>query len=247
MNLSLELLSGIAQPEGAESQDTWRDRFFAFGASMGFTHAALAIFRGHDVPVVTANAFLLSNLPQALLARYDQENMAAIDPVVQHCAIRSTPLIWSAGNFSTVPQKRLHEEAAAHGIRSGVSLPFHGPSGEFGVLSYTMAEQLDARGRQAVAQMVPELSWFRDAVMERFAPMAHKNASLVRNGIEVTSREMECLKWCAAGKSSWDIANLMNCSEATVNFHFGNIRRKFGASSRQAAVIKAIRMGFLSL
>jgi len=39
---------------------------------------------------------------------------------------------------------------------------------------------------------------------------------------------------------------LLNCSEATVNFHFSNIRRKFNTNSRQQAVVKAIHMGLIN-
>lgn len=247
MKTSLELLSDIDHPEDVDYRKVWRNRIFAFGTSMGFSHATLAIFPGHETPVAAGNAFLITNLPQDLLNKYDQDKMGEFDPVARHCITRSTAMIWSSGDFCSAPQKRLYEAISAHGIRSGLALPFHGPGGEFGLLSYSSADRLDARGRQAVALEIPVLSCFRDAVMEVFSGVARKSAYMIRDGIEITSREMECLKWCAAGKSSWDIANLMNCSEATVNFHFSNIRRKFGASSRQAAVIKAIRLGFLSL
>jgi LuxR family quorum-sensing transcriptional regulator LasR len=62
---------------------------------------------------------------------------------------------------------------------------------------------------------------------------------------DISNRELECLKWCAEGKSSWEIGKILNCSEATVNFHFVNIRRKFSSNSRQQAVIKAIRLGLI--
>jgi LuxR family quorum-sensing transcriptional regulator LasR len=37
----------------------------------------------------------------------------------------------------------------------------------------------------------------------------------------------------------------MNCAEATVNFHFANARRKFKVSTRQQAIVKAIRLGLI--
>ena len=72
----------------------------------------------------------------------------------------------------------------------------------------------------------------------KLARSAEKPASITR-------RELECLKWSAAGKSSWEIGQILNCSEATVNFHFSNLRRKFNTSTRQQAVIKAISMGLI--
>ncbi|MGJ7518080.1 helix-turn-helix domain-containing protein [Pseudomonas baetica] len=63
----------------------------------------------------------------------------------------------------------------------------------------------------------------------------------------LTAKETQTLLWCLKGKTSWEIARIQNCSEATVNFHFSNIRRKFAVSSRSAALLKAIESGVISL
>jgi DNA-binding CsgD family transcriptional regulator len=65
--------------------------------------------------------------------------------------------------------------------------------------------------------------------------------------IALTAREKEVLQWSAAGKSSWEIGRIFNCTEAGVNYHFANIRRKFGVSSRGSAVIKALELGLIDL
>ncbi|MDX9668415.1 helix-turn-helix domain-containing protein [Pseudomonas sp. P5_152] len=66
-------------------------------------------------------------------------------------------------------------------------------------------------------------------------------------GITLTNREKEVLLWSAKGKSSWEIGQIVNCSESGVNYHFGNIRRKFGVSSRWTAVFKALEQGLIQL
>ncbi|WP_077048173.1 LuxR family transcriptional regulator [Pseudomonas sp. KK4] len=63
--------------------------------------------------------------------------------------------------------------------------------------------------------------------------------------ISLTAREKEVLKWGVAGKSSWEIARICECSEAGVNYHFCNIRRKFGVRSRWAAMAKALEQGLI--
>ncbi|WP_305880158.1 LuxR family transcriptional regulator [Pseudomonas sp. B28(2017)] len=62
-------------------------------------------------------------------------------------------------------------------------------------------------------------------------PRANSQQQLV----QLTKREKEFLQWSEAGKSSWEIAMIVDCSEANVNYHFNNIRRKFGVSSRHLA------------
>ncbi|MNS58601.1 Transcriptional activator protein LasR [compost metagenome] len=63
----------------------------------------------------------------------------------------------------------------------------------------------------------------------------------------LSAKEQEILKWCAIGKSSWEIGRILNCTEAGVNYHFCNIRRKFRVSSRWLALIKALEMGLIHL
>lgn len=64
---------------------------------------------------------------------------------------------------------------------------------------------------------------------------------------QLTAKETQTLLWCFQGKTSWEIAKIQNCSESTVNFHFTNIRRKFDVSTRSAALLKAIELGFINV
>ena len=57
--------------------------------------------------------------------------------------------------------------------------------------------------------------------------------------VSLTDREIEALSWSAQGKSSTDIAVLMNVSERTVNFHITNAMRKLGVATRIQAAVKA--------
>ena len=227
--------------------DAWRDQFFQLSADMGYKHSTLALFPSHSTPILFGNAFVHTSLPDEFVECYDAVKMGEVDPIVSHCLSKSTALIWSSKNFMSFRQLALYAAVSEYGVQSGVSLPFHGPNGEFGFLTYASddggTEQFVERAQGHIA----ELSCFRDHIMEQYSCFMRKGAAVTRANIEITSRELECLKWCATGKSSWDIARLMDCTEATVNYHFANIRRKFGASSRRMAVVKAIRMGFISV
>lgn len=64
---------------------------------------------------------------------------------------------------------------------------------------------------------------------------------------QLTAKERQTLLWCSKGKTSWEIARIQNCSEATINFHFSNIRRKFDVRSRSAALLKAIESGAINI
>ena len=61
----------------------------------------------------------------------------------------------------------------------------------------------------------------------------------------LTDREIEALTWVAKGKSSTDIAVLMNVSERTVNFHISNVIRKLGVATRVQAAIRCALLGLI--
>ena len=82
---------------------------------------------------------------------------------------------------------------------------------------------------------------------ETLPVQTHSYADTAQIPPNLSAKEQEILKWCAIGKSSWEIGRILNCSEAGVNYHFCKIRRKFGVSSRWLALIKAMEMGMIHL
>lgn len=65
--------------------------------------------------------------------------------------------------------------------------------------------------------------------------------------VRLTPREQEVLYYCAHAKTSWEIGRILGCEASTVNYHVGNILRKFSVCTRVAAVIKALRYGLLKI
>jgi DNA-binding CsgD family transcriptional regulator len=65
--------------------------------------------------------------------------------------------------------------------------------------------------------------------------------------IHLTKCEIAALEWSARGKSSWEISRILGCSESVVNFHFCNIRRKYGVKSRHVAVLLALQANAIKL
>lgn len=191
-------------------------------------------------------SFLQSNYSATWRSKYIDEKMGYIDPAVTHCLSKSTPLIWWPDKFSVQPQREFFEEACNFGICSGISFPVHGPNGEHGAISFASDTKQDKIFRENAARNIPELSCFRDFIFETSLQFMKPATSPDEEVITLTQREMECLSWSASGKSSWDIACIMNCTEAGINAHFSRIRHKLGTSTRRQAIVKAIRMGIIT-
>jgi LuxR family quorum-sensing transcriptional regulator LasR len=224
-----------------ESEDVWQKSITQLGNEFGFERVLIAVVP--ERPTSLNDAFLRSNYSPQWLETYNSEHLIAIDPTVRHCVMRSIPLIWEPAIFSSKTQKEMYEEASSYGLRSGITLPFHGSSGEIGILCCVNDASPAKRFLQDTLHHIPALSMMRDFAFEsslRFAKLTRLHTPPM-----LTQRELECLKWCAAGKSSWEISKILRCSEAVINFHFGNLRRKFHATSRRQVVVKAIHCGLL--
>jgi len=65
------------------------------------------------------------------------------------------------------------------------------------------------------------------------------------DALHVSKRELECLLWLANGDRVDRIADRLKITNATVNLHFANVKRKLGASTREQALVKAIRFGII--
>jgi DNA-binding CsgD family transcriptional regulator len=58
-------------------------------------------------------------------------------------------------------------------------------------------------------------------------------------------RERECLQWYAAGKSEWEIGEILSISEKTANTYLERAKQKFGVATRKQAIVAALRNGVI--
>lgn len=59
------------------------------------------------------------------------------------------------------------------------------------------------------------------------------------NDVRLSEREVETLTWAARGKTSAEIAVILDLTKRTVDFHIDNARAKLGVTTRVQAVVKA--------
>jgi DNA-binding CsgD family transcriptional regulator len=62
----------------------------------------------------------------------------------------------------------------------------------------------------------------------------------------VSARELSCLQWAAAGKTSYETSIILELSENTVNQHIASAASKLGAMNRTHAVAKAAKLGLIN-
>ena len=225
----------------------WSDTLFALARQQGFDQALYGSVGSRHSKL--ESAFLQSNYAPDWRQRYDADKLHYVDPTVSHCLASALPIVWEPDTFHAPRQRELYEEACGHGIRSGITFPIHGPNGEFGVLSFASDALPNSDFDAAIAHLMPALSLIRDYAFEsslRFVNGKNSGKGAPEAPPHLTRRELEVLNWVMVGKSSWEISKIVACSEATVNFHIGNIRTKFNVNTRQQALVKAISLGIIN-
>lgn len=63
----------------------------------------------------------------------------------------------------------------------------------------------------------------------------------------VSARELDCLKWAAAGKTAWEASKILGITERTVRFHLNTAREKLNCTTTTQAVAKAVSHGLIRL
>ncbi|CAM2196073.1 Transcriptional activator protein LasR [Paraburkholderia kururiensis] len=239
--MPLHFIEQMSPILAASDETQWFDAVADLAGSWGFSQVLLAILPRPGMRL--EDAYVRSNYASSWRQAYTDQGFAYIDPTVSHCTTHSSPLVWSPDLFATTPQKSMYEEASAHGLRAGVTLPIHGPRQEAGMLCFVNDSNPNDKFWQHIDTALPNLVLMRDLVID--TSQRHLSAHAQTLIPKLTPRERECLKWTALGKSTWEISHILNCSEAVVNFHMKNIRAKFGVNSRRAAAVIATQLGLI--
>ena len=76
-------------------------------------------------------------------------------------------------------------------------------------------------------------------------PSLADDTAAEKTPVNLTARELECLKWTAEGLTTEQIAVRMATSAATQNCRFSKAVQIFGAMNRHHAAIMAVRVGLI--
>ena len=182
------------------------------------------------------------NYPDNWMEYYVDNAFMTIDPV------RETA--YRAPCFLVVPipdhleldgrQRQCLLQGRKAGLYAGVGVPFHGPHGELAGVGLASSERSHKADRVTADKLAVLCYQFHAA------HIALALDPLARPQVWLTEREREVLKWCARGKSNWDIGEILGISENTVRFFVKRCAIKLGTTSKIEAVLKAIRLGAIN-
>ncbi len=243
----------LSDLDGLNSERAFKSKFNAAWSAIGFdsyTYASVDAedLEGGKLKETASSVIYMTNVSTLWVERYVEESYADADPVMKDCLASRLPIRWTESyraNDRSTRDAQMMDDAREIGIRRGLVIPIHGPRGEFGIFSLysQLADKDFLRLTDTTMFEAQVIAYhFNDAVRRTL-----KAREIVPPPIPLTDREVEILRWTAAGKTAWEIGGILKISERTVNFHVQNVMEKFGVHNKTHAAAKAMGMGLFAL
>jgi DNA-binding CsgD family transcriptional regulator len=183
---------------------------------------------------------IITSWPAELLSIYDQEGLMVNSPVLRRLRTSTLPFFhdtsrsnWPRDDGKTGVVATLFERFR---MMRCAYFPTHEPSGARGAVSF-------AGDREPFTPVeMRELSYIAIHVFDRLAEIRNLDTRMTDT---LTDREIDCLNWTAAGKTSAEIAEILDLSEHTVNHYLNRATKKLDTVNRTQAVAKALRIGLI--
>jgi len=210
------------------------------GVMAGFGLEGLTLGGLPRGPVHFGDLVMVRRLPEEWPKLYFARQYYRIDPVLRRLKRAVVPFEPHARDYELGCDPRLRD--MMEGRR------------DFGILEGYVVPVPRRRGKGYVW-----MSGARPELCPLAKPSLHLMAHYVFSRIEslvapqpaarpqLSEREREVLTWIAAGKSSWEIGEILGIAKRTVDEHASLATRKLGAANRTHAVAIAFRDRFISI
>jgi DNA-binding CsgD family transcriptional regulator len=181
---------------------------------------------------------VINSWPAELLTVYDQEGLMANSPIMRRLRNSTLPFIHETTETNRDDGRTRLVVTLFERFRMTrcAYFPTHDASGLRGAISL-------AGDREVFSyEEMKELSYIAIHVYDRLAEIRNLDVRVID---ALTDREIDCLNWTAAGKTSAEIAEILTLSEHTVNHYLNRATKKLDTVNRTQAVAKALRVGLI--
>ena len=179
---------------------------------------------------------------------YLEEQYNDVDSTLSFVYHNSLPIYWNLqqqlAHATSETERKMREDSIAFGAESGLSIPIHGPHNNFAILLLVQMKNESCNLKQAQAQY-------------EFLAAAHCYYHYIQphllDGVGekelfgLTQREIQCLLLIAKHYSVKQMAQQLEVSERTINFHIQKINKKLGMKNKYQSLAKALDYQLLTL
>ncbi len=209
--------------------------------AFGFKAFMICVVPTFDAEKLAA-ASILSNMPTELINKYDSISLLKHSTGIRRLRETTTPFQltledWEKESGRPPQANEYIAMLREHGIFQANYFPVHDADGSRATVIF-----MGKRSDLPMSAMM-ELQMIAIHVYNRLTEIGSfwKDTS-----VALSEREIQCLNWTAAGKTSSEIAGILGLSEHTVNHYLNHVSKKLDAVNRTQAVVKAMKKGYIS-
>lgn len=212
-------------------------------AELGFERMNATLRLGDAAGRKVANA-IVDNTPDSIKGITLDPAAALRDPCFLRQMKSPLPFVYDQQFYIDGDAGDMWDVFSPFGYKTGISLSLHLPGNKHFLLSLDRHDPMSRDGEVVARQLADAhlMAVYANAAADRIFNLERRPAP---RAPRLTPREVEALRWCMAGKSSWEIGQILALSENTVNFHVKNAVRKLDAVNRRDAVVKGMALGIL--
>lgn len=210
----------------------------AFGAAcqaatgLGFPWLIHAPVRNHPR---SSTPWQATTYPADWQAAYVEKQYLSVNPIRHRALEADRPFTWSSLETHATPaQQALFDDCHHTGMADGLVVPLHGPHG------LVIAVGFACRHADAMAPDVEPL-------LQLIAWRLHHSTPPASASSPLTAREREILQRISQGLDNASLAQVLNISENSVEWHLKNIYRKIDVKNRTSALVKSLKLGWISI
>jgi DNA-binding CsgD family transcriptional regulator len=238
MNLQVYQQLGLSNDRA-----TFEASLVAIAQSLDFDLASAAI--AVDRPGLPPIFEMVGNTPTGWRESSRDPADAARDPVMRRMRNTGLPFAYDQALYVREDAGDLWESQAPFGYRTGVAFALHLSAGRHFLLGVDRARPLPT-ARDAANRLVADITLLAVHAQEAAFRVLLEEGPPPTAVPRLTRRELEILSWTKEGKSAWAVGQILSMSEATVQSHLRNVRRKMGVSTKHQAILRAISLGLIS-
>lgn len=183
---------------------------------------------------------------------WETPHLALSSPLVHACRVEAEPFWCNAHGFRTrianplLDAIDLTEFRARAMTAAALVVPIHLPFGQIGAASFLSPDPDEEDLSGAYDACADALAILARAFVESYVKVtARARPDLA--GVSLSKREVECLRWAAAGKTNDEIGLILGLQRTTVRFHIRSASLKLDAVNRDQTLFKAAQLGFLAM
>lgn len=179
---------------------------------------------------------------------YLEQQYNNIDSTLNFAYNTHLPVFWNLrqqlAQAKNEDEYQMRLDSIDFGAECGLSIPVHGPQNNFAILLVVQMnnEIID------IAQPAQQYELFMAAHLYYHHIQAHLLDEIAQPpSFNLTQREIQCLLLLAKHYSVKEMAQSLELTERTVNFHIQKLNKKLGTKNKYQSLSKAIELKLLTL